>query len=494
MASVCFDLAIIGCGAVSVSLLHQLKLAFDKNKPRDNYTISVFESSAKLGSGYAYSVASDELLLNSRRDEMGISPDHPESFKLCLQQRGVGEEAGAFVCRRQFSAYIASEMASLIASDAYEITIISQPVTHFIAKEGHTSIAHEGGLVTATHTVIAHGGYPLSPYPDYSHHVVRNMYQPASIADIPDNSRVLILGSSLSMADACLLLREQHCCENDSRDPNKNYAIEIASTNGYFPALKHAVIDKPYGQKISAKCGEFFETNAVNAHSLIAFIDEVLSDYYQCSVSITELQTCYELSVEELGGSRIHQSYDPYNLSPIAPYLDDCVNWVWPELSERDRTRLSPLVRYLLRFICGIPEVNMLKIRQFLNEPEKQIKRITNLTYSGNHYTAHFRDRSEKEFDYVIDCAGIAGYYSPSNPQALAKNIRSQGQLQLTKKYGLAINERCQTLSTTGSVNSQLFAVGIVTDGANFIRHDFSFYSGHAAKVVDEITRQMNHS
>lgn len=488
MEDIIFDILIIGFGAAALSFLYQLN-AKSHLLPKQITTIGIIDPSKNIGIGYAYHVQSSELLLNTRIESMGITPENQLHFKQWLEKNNLSNKD--FLPRNIFASYLEDNLKHLIKETELKITFIAEEAIN-CTMQGYkkTLVQTSKNTYFAKRVLFAHGGSLQSfskeccQLPNF----VRDIYdEDAPLQRIQEGAKVLLLGSNLTMIDACILLRQE----------NKQFDLSITSRSGYFPSRRAPHVDYAFGSMIVKETKNFLATSEINAETLTAFLDKLLSAYFGEAISINNLIGMFEVSIREKTSCNLFDYHDKYDLSPISTFLDDSINQIWRYLSLYEQGKIYRVTRYLLRFICAIPEENIRKAKEmFLSESRMKIKILDKIQMSHSKFQVSFKPKDDTfiEYDYLINCTGIGGYYHPENNHALAKCIIKNKQLCVNSSYGLLINEKQQVIASVGAVpHSNVFAIGEATIGSHFIRSSFSYYADQARIVVEEILRQCSH-
>ncbi len=167
---------------------------------------------AQMARGVAYSAAHEEHLLNVRAGNMSALPDDPGHFVRWLQGRGLGD-AGTFVSRRIYGAYLREMLDAAIAAHPERLTVIDDAVATLSTQgEGVALSTASGQRIAADVAVLAIGNLPPHTPPGLDAAALpEGCYRAdpwaGDIADglAPDDTVVLV-GSGLTAIDAALML------------------------------------------------------------------------------------------------------------------------------------------------------------------------------------------------------------------------------------------------------------------------------------------------
>lgn len=192
--------AIIGGGASGVLMaVHLLRHP-------DTARVTLIERTGAMGAGIAYSTIDPEHLLNTRVHNMSGFPDDPQHFHAWLQRHHdttVSDQG--FVSRATYGSYLGALLAEWDADP--RLIRIYQNVTDLAeTAEGVTLHLADGQSLHADRAVLATG------------HVVPDQAREWPLTDAwspqeppPPQSRIIIIGSGLSMVDQVLsILRSGH--------------------------------------------------------------------------------------------------------------------------------------------------------------------------------------------------------------------------------------------------------------------------------------------
>jgi uncharacterized NAD(P)/FAD-binding protein YdhS len=198
---------IIGGGASGVLLAYQLL-----HREVSDFRVTLVERRPDIGRGLAFHTGNPAHLLNVRAANMSALPDDPDHFWRWISAREAVRplcpDPYCFVPRRVYGDYIASLIAPLVSlgTSARDLALIhGECVTIREGQHGVTITLADGTEHAGDIAILATG------------HEAATSHQPgqadpwASVAGLPKDAAVLILGTGLTMADYVLsLLREGH--------------------------------------------------------------------------------------------------------------------------------------------------------------------------------------------------------------------------------------------------------------------------------------------
>jgi uncharacterized NAD(P)/FAD-binding protein YdhS len=206
-------IAIIG-GGFSGSLLAVQLLR--STSPSDN--VMLIERNATFGRGVAYATGNDNHLLNVRAGNMSAFSDRPDHFLDWLQRHPQAGGGGmvttadrlTFVSRRIYGTYIQDILTSEIAgqSGAPRLGLVADEAIALHDTGGGFRVEVAGGRqYDADIVVLAVGNFPPEgDEPGY----IANPWDPQALAEIRQESAVLLVGTGLTMIDTVISLLDQN--------------------------------------------------------------------------------------------------------------------------------------------------------------------------------------------------------------------------------------------------------------------------------------------
>lgn len=206
-------IAVIGAGFSGTMAALQLAAALPQRR------ILLLEKTGSFGRGLAYEAGADAYLLNVRAANMSAYPDRPADFETWLAARPahaqgiVHTDAGAFVERRVYGAYLADQLAaapanlSLRQAQITNITQIAPPGGGTGAPTQYRLAIAGGETITAAGVVLALGNLPAAEDPQPR--ICANPWSARALAPLDPAQPVLIVGTGLTMVDLALALRRR---------------------------------------------------------------------------------------------------------------------------------------------------------------------------------------------------------------------------------------------------------------------------------------------
>ena len=212
------SIAVIGAGFSGTLLsLHLLR-----HCPPGTH-IRLIERNRRFGPGQAYSTEHPNHLLNVPAGRMSAFPDRPLHFLDWLQTQpphelgGVASDAGSFVPRRLFGAYIRDQLhAALRQRSPVQLELLHGRVVSIAQEPRSLRLRFEGGDDVVTDiAVLALGNFVPEPIPvaDCMFYDAKlycpDPWSPTAFAGLDPNAAALLIGAGLTMVDAVITLLDQ---------------------------------------------------------------------------------------------------------------------------------------------------------------------------------------------------------------------------------------------------------------------------------------------
>jgi uncharacterized NAD(P)/FAD-binding protein YdhS len=227
-------IAIVGVGfagaATAVQLLHRLA-------PEAAGELHLIERAAELGRGVAYGTRDPLHLLNVPAAEMSLLPDAPDHLVRWLAATGHPAEAGAYIPRGLYGAYVAAALEAAIAAAPPGLRVVRHAeaaISCLPAGPRHQLRLASGATLEADAVVLAWGLPPPAP-PAWAlpaggtpAWLVASPWRPEALAPLPAGAAVLLLGTGLTAVDLALSLLAHGAG-----------VVHMVSRRGRLPAARH---------------------------------------------------------------------------------------------------------------------------------------------------------------------------------------------------------------------------------------------------------------
>ena len=227
---------IVGGGAAGVLLAVAL-LEAAAAAGADPVAVTLVERRAEVGPGLAYSTTSSQHLLNNTAGCMsGVSGD-PDHFVRWLRARGHDAGGDDYVPRRWYGDYLTDLLAAAHVPDGSGLEVVHGEAIDLVEHAAGVTLAlGDGRTLRADRAVLAVGNPP--PHrrtTDLADVVVNDPWAPDALDGIGPASRVLLVGTGLTMVDVALTLARGESAP----------AMTAASRHGLLPRRHRQVPVRP---------------------------------------------------------------------------------------------------------------------------------------------------------------------------------------------------------------------------------------------------------
>ena len=420
------SIAIIGGGASGVLMAAHLLRNQDPG-----IDITIVEKRAALGRGLAYSTELADHVLNARAPNMSAFADDPNHFVRWLEARGVetGDSATYFAPRRLYGEYLGDLLHGTRDGDgsSSRLNVVGKECVEVIPHDSRVELRlADGSNIVADCCVLATGHDEKPGRPEVPPAPLASIYDDAPAASEP----VLIIGTGLSMVDACLsLILSGHAGP-----------IFALSRRGLLPAVHTRTAPLAIS-----------ETDVPLGTDLTAFM-RWFRDLIQ--------------SQEAAGGNwrDVVDGLRPYN---------QLIWQSWPENAKRrffrhmkawwdiHRHRMAPQVHERLANAIADNQLRVIAGRLLDIEP------------ASEGFAARLQHRTSKlveeiEVARIYDCAGIIADPAKSSNAAI-RSLLEHGAARPDRLHiGLDVSPEGALIDRDGVPSGQLYAVGPLTRGTFF--------------------------
>jgi uncharacterized NAD(P)/FAD-binding protein YdhS len=193
------SVAVIGGGASGVLMAAHLLRSGEPN-----LQVTIVERHTSLGRGLAYSTGSPDHLLNVRASNMSAFADDPDHFVRWLHTREIntGDPTTYFAPRRLYGEYLGHLLRDVqaVSGPLKRLRIVDEECVEVVQRQEYLELRlANGSSIVAQHCVLA-TGHDDNPYRAATPPMPREVREAAPL-DPAD--AVLIMGTGLSMVDAC---------------------------------------------------------------------------------------------------------------------------------------------------------------------------------------------------------------------------------------------------------------------------------------------------
>lgn len=420
------SIIIVGGGASGVVLAaHLLK------SPNPDLRVTLIEKRPHFGQGIAYSTLLSAHVLNVSAAGMSAYADDPGNFWRWLQARGLlGQEQTPltpFYAPRSVYARYLKELLDDLETREREtgrLRLIREESLSISPTASGVEVALANGTSVVAHLAVLATGHDEQPAQG---HAVR-MGSEADTALDPD-SRVMVLGTGLSMVDAFLALEQRG---------HKGEIIAV-SRRGLLPSphrkgnpIKLDVADIPLGTQLSYFVGWFRDLIRENQKAGVDWRDVVdgLRPFNQ----------------------KIWQNWPA---SAKRRFVEHTKAW-W----DIHRHRMAPEVHARVSEAVQSGRIRLVA------------GRVIGID-AGESFTVHVQARHSQavetfEVARIYDCSGIVRDISTSS-NSVVRSLVDRGLARPDPlRIGLDVSANCEIIASDGSVSRKILAVGPLTRGTFF--------------------------
>ncbi|TPL80232.1 FAD-dependent oxidoreductase [Mesorhizobium sp. B2-3-14] len=417
------SIIIVGGGASGVVLAaHLLK------SPNPDLRVTLIEKRPHFGQGIAYSTLLSAHVLNVSAAGMSAYADDPGNFWRWLLERGLAtpEQAPVYAPRSLYARYLKELLDDLETREREtgRLRLIREESLSITPTASGVEVALANGTSVVAHLAVLATGHDEQPAQG---HAIR-MGSEGDTALDPD-SRILVLGTGLSMVDAFLSL-EQRGHRGD---------IIAVSRRGLLPSphrkgnpIKLDVADIPLGTQLSYFVGWFRDLIRQNQKAGVDWRDVVdgLRPFNQ----------------------KIWQNWPA---SAKRRFVEHTKAW-W----DIHRHRMAPEV-----YARVTEAVQSGRIRPLAG-------RVVAVT-PGDGFAVEVQSRHTQRLETfgvarIYDCSGIVRDISTSS-NSVVRSLVDRGLARPDPlRIGLDVSANCEIIAADGTVSRKILAVGPLTRGTFF--------------------------
>ncbi|WP_100617843.1 FAD/NAD(P)-binding protein [Bacillus cereus] len=492
------SIAIIGSGAAGVSLLHYLTVNLNKsNVLKPQVSITIYEKESSVGPGIAYQDDCQSLLLNRESKQMSVMVEKPNHFWEWYQSKcRMVFEQEEFLPRSLFGEYLKYVFEKSIQralKKNIKINIKYNEVTNILKRDKkYVVMTSDKETEEFDQVLICIGSTRLNDFYNLNEKS-QYIYNPYPFKEkmsfIPNNSKVAILGSSLTAIDICLALKE-----NGHRGK-----IDMLSRRGELPSVRGEI--KPYQLKYLNRDSLMqillIRNGEITLRDIVRLIKEefsVLNLDWKYIFSPNYKDTNIKKKLEaEIRNSQMQGAWQSILLA-----MNGIIEEYWYFLSEKDKKLY--IERYDSIFQSRrnpMPVNNAIKILNFLNDGKLSIKKgITNVNYQEERtFCVQFNNGEYVLYDWIINATGPTKNLNKLCGSKLVDSLIRNGSAVTDTYGGLKIEFGSGTLiRENGELNKGLRALGHITCGTYYYTSSMEMIAKHAKTIAEDISRVVNKS
>lgn len=487
-------IAIVGAGfsgvAVAWNLLQQLP-------PQSR--LLLISNEAVIGRGLAYGTPSPHHLLNVPAARMGIAADDETGFLRFLQQLGLPFQAGDFVPRNLYGAYlqrVLGEQRALASARQIVFEIIYDNVLALQAVSPATSAAigrsgnpvqpalslqlAKGASLHVHKVVLALGNFAPRPLAYEAEpglqvqaqtHILQRPWDFSSLLSIPVHASVLLLGSGLTAVDVLLQLRHL----------GHSGKVTMLSRRGLLAQAHRAA-----GHAGVHKVPEEFVAGMLKLRSVRAMLA-----YFRQNL----MPACPQHSAQAAASTLDWRDL----LAALRPVSAE----LWQVLPESERGRFLRHLQALWdshRHRMAAPVAR--QVQQEIQQQRLRVQagRLKHLLYRAGQkacWQVSWQARAQlhsqiQAFDYVINCTGPVSALR-SQPEGLLARLLQQGQICAdVAELGLLVHSdyRVQAADEKSALPG-LYYIGPLLKAQFWEATAVPELRWHAARLAQQICRDL---
>ena len=417
-------IAIVGGGASGVILTAHLLRSNDPG-----LRVTLIEKRDAFGQGMAYSTSLPDHLLNVSAMGMSAFADDPEHFWRWVHARGLTNDRTIpyYAPRSLYGIYLHELLDDLVKQEPRRLRLVHDVVTSVTPTAGGVDISLAGGVSIAAHYAVLAVGHDEEPAPDQDFAM-----RIGSRGDMPldPGSRVMILGTGLSMVDAWLTLEHR----------GHHGEVIAVSRRGLLPSphqpsrpIRLDSADIPLGTDLSYFVRWF--------RDLVRTTEAAGKNWRDVVDGIRPFN---------------QQIWQSWPVGAKSRFLQHTKAW-W----DIHRHRMAPAIHRRLTEAVDRGRLRLIAGR---------IVRVA-AKNGGNAVTLqrrHMQSFEEIEVQRIYDCTGIVKDVSTGSITVL-RSLTDRGYARPDPlRLGLDVTPGCAVIDAAGTASKRLFAVGSLTRGTFF--------------------------
>lgn len=395
-------------------------------KKSDSARVRIFESSAKLGQGIAYSTQNPRHLLNVRASNMSAFPDKPDDFVNWLRKQNHQTEnedllSQSFAPRCMYRTYLQDLLAPYLAETPARIVVETSEAVDVDIVQGLPQVTSATGQTYSADALIIATGNETAIRSSTEH--VTEYWSSNGYCDLVGDEPVAIFGTGLSMVDSVISLLD------------KGYKGEIyaISRRGLLPASHKD------SKSVSINREDLPMQDGVVG--LLKFIRKMMRKHNDWRSVIDGLRP----HTQYIWGG-LNPSQKESFLRHLRPWWDVHRHRMAPEIFERiAAARRSGQLQIIAAHLVSVR------------------KEKTNIRIA---YRKRRHDAVEEiSVGNIIDCRGGNSRFSTTrNPALISLMERGLAKPDIYD-LGLDVTDHLEILDRHGNITERIFAIGPITKG-----------------------------
>lgn len=464
-----YVVAVVGVGAVGVSMIAQLCAELERTDRRDVHILA-FDGACHFGPGVAYQMDLEHVLLNRTAANMSALAEEPGHFAAWLQRMGYpARHADEHLQRALFGHYLQDTLrvtAARAERHGVEVTLVSSRIDRVQPCDGGYSL-HRGrqswradrvvmctGNLRSRHYEHLRGepGYHASPYPLYD-----------LVKRIPGTARVGIIGSRLSAVDAAVNLRER----------GHTGPLALLSRQGWLPSVQGAA--QPGAplrwctpERVAALRARQGGRLSYRTVLRLGLKELSLAAGRRFSAKARKPRDVDAVSLLRRDAGEAASQPQRWQAAFVA--LNGVIAQLWDALSDEDKRRFRE--RDFSRFMAlrvPIPLANAQRLLEMFDGGALQLRPgLQDVVKADDAFVVRFRDRAPEQFDAIVNCTGAENDVARTDDAPWRQMVR-EGLVRPHALGGVDVDFRTsEALRADGDALEGLYVVGNLTTGKHF--------------------------
>ena len=453
-------IAIIGMGAAGVSVLN----AIARNESYQSDQIVLYNQTQTFGTGTPYQPDSEILLINQTADTMSLDPtDSLDFVKWVEKKKRIQNGEKKFFPRMWFGEYMQEKLAS--ATQIVQPRIIQEVVTDLCVQQHGTYLVQTESTFEqydSVHLCVGHLPYQ-DPYQLL--HEMRYVHHPYPVkdklADIPNGSRIGIIGTGLTGIDLMRYLKHQ----------DKDYSIHIFSRDGQFSLYRG------YEPKITLTHLTMKNLEQTKAqHNGFVPLEKMIEWFYlECAdkqVDFEYLRLHFSKGSKEQLKQQLNDDKGLGMLQAIIHKMDAHLAEFMQALTEADKEKFyieyEPLFKH---FRTPMPKESLQELIQWWDSGEIEVwKGMQAVEVESSGFKVKVADSETVEVDYLVNATGHDMEVKPSIYQTELMNHLIQKEILQPERFGgvKVIWPSAEAVSQRFGVLKRLYVHGQLIQGMQY--------------------------
>lgn len=464
-----YVVAVVGVGAVGVSMIAQLCAELERTGRRDVHILA-FDGSCHFGPGVAYQMDLEHVLLNRTAANMSALADAPRHFADWLERMGYpAGRADEHLQRALFGHYLQDTLrvaAARAERHGVEVTLVSSCIDRvqpgdcgYVLHCGRQSwradrVVMCTGNLRSRHYEHLRGepGYHASPYPLYD-----------LVKHIPRAARVGIIGSRLSAVDAAVNLRER----------GHAGPLALLSRQGWLPSVQGAAqpgmpLRWCTPERVAALRARQGGRLSYRTVLRLGLKELSLASGRRFSVKARKPRDVDAMSLLRRDAQEAASQPQHWQAAFVA--LNGVIAQLWDALADDDKRRFRE--RDFSRFMAlrvPIPLANAQRLLDMFDSGALRLRPgLQDVVRTDDAFVARFRDQPAEDFDVIVNCTGAENDLARTDDAPWRQMLRD-GWVRPHALGGVDVDFRTsEALRADGLPLEGIFIVGNLTTGKHF--------------------------